>query len=159
MAGEAAVCLFGEVVEVGFGHDAAQADFELVAFAGGVYAVADADEADAPVGEHADGAGGFDLIAAEAADVVDEEDVVGACFCCCEHALILGAVAAAAGDCGVGVFGGCWPAGALAVCADVAQLVVDAGIALGVTAVAGVGGGSHAGAGYGFWRWAVEGGF
>nr|WP_246194272.1 hypothetical protein [Pseudoxanthomonas jiangsuensis] len=127
-AGEAAVGLVGEVIQVQLRHEPAQPDIDLVAAALGVHAVAHANQAHAGEREALDGLADLVLVAAEAGEVVDQQHVVVVDLR--EQALVAGAVEPRAADRCVGVLDGRRQVVARAPAAAVAQLVLEAGLAL-----------------------------
>ncbi|MGB6054636.1 MAG: hypothetical protein WBG17_05290 [Burkholderiaceae bacterium] len=152
---QSAVRLLGQVVEVELGHQAAQAGLQLVAVALGVDAVGHTDHANAGELQAPDRLRAFDVIARQPRQIVDQQHVEGVDGRRVEHGLVAGPVAAGAADRLVLVQRRRRPAHALAVNLDVAQLVADRRLALGVGRKSAVGGDSHFGAGFGCcgFRW------
>jgi hypothetical protein len=75
LADHAAVGLVAQVVEEDLVHDALEVGQHLVTLGGRVDAVADPDKPDPPVHQTPPRFLGFDLVAREAREVVDEQDV------------------------------------------------------------------------------------
>ncbi|WP_255523458.1 hypothetical protein [Xanthomonas sp. XNM01] len=140
-AGEAAVGLVSQVVQVQLRHQAAQAHVDLVALALRVDAIAYADQAHAGERQPLDHLADLVLVAPQARQVVDQQHVVAVDVG--QQPAVAVAVEPGAADRGVGVLHRRRHVVARRPRAAVAQLVVEAGLALGIGAVAGVGGNAH----------------